>query len=66
MPQPYLGPTAQEAAEAAVRQLARQIRELTDRKRWAAHRAEKYRGSALLESERVATEAEPYQAKQLV
>jgi len=66
MAQPYLGPTVVEAAELEIRRLDAQIAELAQRRTWARARAKRYAGSAMLEAERVATAAEPFQAKQLV
>ncbi len=63
--QPQLGPTVYDAAKSEVAECSRQIAELIDRKHAAMRRMVRYASSKMLESERLATAAEPYQAKQL-
>jgi len=61
MSRPYLGPTVYEAAESRIRQIDRLIEELQSEKRFAQRRMQQYAGSAMLEAERIATKAEPFQ-----
>ena len=61
----YLGPTVSEAAADRLKEIHRQITELQLERRQVLDRLAKYKGSTMLESERIATKAEPYQKVQL-
>lgn len=54
------GPTVAEACESRIRTITRKIQELEDEKRLLKKRADQYAGSSMLESERVATDAERF------
>lgn len=60
-----MGPTTEEIAQDELRYITEQIASLEDRKRTVLARLRQYRGSRMLESERRATAAEPYQRTQL-
>jgi hypothetical protein len=61
----YNGPTVTEYAEMRIRQINDLIADLEDERRMLRSRADRYYGLKMLESERVATAAEPFQEKQL-
>lgn len=61
----YRGPTVVEAAEARIRQINRMIEDLQDERKMLQGRIRRYEGSKVLEAERAATAAEPYQRTQL-
>jgi hypothetical protein len=61
----YYGPTVYEQTCMEIRELTSQIARLQEKKRRAVERMNKYMGSRMLESERLATQAEPYQSTQL-
>ena len=57
--------TVYEAANLEVKKLSAKIEELLCKRRDAYHRMRKYHNSKMLESERLASKAEPYQTIQL-
>ena len=60
-----IGPTVAEAAQRRLRQIDRQLEALYDERKAVIGRLLKYAGSSQLESERIATRAESFQATQL-
>lgn len=60
-----LGPTAYEAAVAIDRAITMKIEQLVKERQLVRSRMKRYHGSTLLESERIATAAEPYQSTRL-
>ena len=60
-----MGPTVVEAAWDEVKWIVDKINELLERKKGALLRIERYDGSKMLESERIALKAEPFQRTQL-
>jgi len=65
MTQPYMGPTVVEAARARIRKLTLQIEELQLQLSWTKRLLLRYEGSQMLESERIATNAEPFMSHPL-
>ena len=63
--QPALGPTVSEAAADRLKEIHRQITELQLERRQVLDRLAKYKGSTMLEAERLATKAEAVQAHPL-
>lgn len=61
----YFGPTVREAAESRLAQIAMEIEELEMERRIVKKRLWEYRDSTMLEAERKATAAEPFQATPL-
>lgn len=61
----YIGPSVYEAAEMRIRQINRTIEELIDERRMCARRLVNSKWRNMLESERLATQAEPFQTTQL-
>lgn len=60
-----LGPTVHEAAVARMREIQKLITQLQAEKIQVVARASAYANSTMLESERIASEAEPFQVVQL-
>ncbi len=65
MKTPYYGPTVHEAAEARIAKNKRLIEELQQDTRWARNRLEDPSFANMLEAERIASNAEPFQTTQL-
>lgn len=59
--EPIMGPTAYEAAKAEAVEQENIIRRARVKKAYAIARMQKYYGKSTLESERIATAAEPFQ-----
>ena len=64
-PQPPLEPTVYEAANDRFKQVVREIQALQQERQQCLDRMAQFRWSKMLESERIATKAEPYQTTQL-
>ena len=56
--QVYAGPTVEEASRIRLAQINREIAELNDEKYAVKNRMEEYKGSHMLEAERIAARAE--------
>jgi hypothetical protein len=65
MNKPYLGPTVAEAAALRIKAINIQIEALQDEKKACQRRQIEYADSMMLESERIASKAEAFQAKPL-
>lgn len=61
MKTPYYGPTVHEAAEARIAKNKRLIEELQQDTQWARNRLENLSFANVLEAERIASNAEPFQ-----
>jgi hypothetical protein len=64
-PPPYHSPTVVEASRTRLLEVERQIRQLSEEAATLRRRIRQYAGSQMLESERRATRAEPFQTTQL-
>ena len=62
---PYMGPTVEEFGHLRLAQIKEEIGALLDERASVLRRIAQYRGSKMLEAERVANAVEPFQTKPL-